>query len=126
MIMKKIIFTTLLFCALSFTAKSQSLTYSKVILLTSLDTVPQGKVWKLVSVLPSNALLSGSSSGWSSNSLVISVNGASITLAATINNPGYRTGYSTGIDFLPIWLPPGTIVAPNTNCHSISIIEFIE
>ncbi|MEC9209754.1 MAG: hypothetical protein VX762_04940 [Bacteroidota bacterium] len=125
--MKKLIFTTLLFCGLSFTSQSQSLTYSKVILLTSLDTVPQGKVWKLVSVLPSNALLSGSSTGsWYANSLVISVNGASITLAATINNAGYRTGYSAGFDFLPMWLPSGTIVAPNTNCHSISIIEFIE
>ena len=125
--MKKIIFITLLFCGLAFSAQSQSLTYSKVILLTALDTVPQGKVWKVVSVLPNNTWLSGSSSSsWASNSLEVSVNSASVVLASAINHAGYRTAYSTATNLLPIWLPAGTTVAPSTNCGSLSIIEFTE
>ena len=47
--MNKVIFLTLFFCGLAFSAQSQSLTYSRVLLVETLDTVPQGKVWKVVS-----------------------------------------------------------------------------
>jgi hypothetical protein len=124
--MKKILFITLLFCGLAFSVQSQSLTYNKVILLTALDTVPQGKVWKVVSVLPNNTWLAASSNSWYSNSLAVSVNDMNVILASTINNPGYRTGYSTNPDLLPIWLPAGTTLEPSTNCGSLSIIEFTE
>ena len=114
--MKKLLFITLLFCGLSFSAQSQSLTYSKVILLTALDTVPQGKVWKVVSYQPVV----------SSNSHVyMDVNGVQIHL--------YAWHYQSGGAIverempLPMWLPSGTVIENNSNlCYSLSIIEFTE
>ena len=122
--MKKIIFITLLFCGLAFTAQSQSLTYSKVILLTALDSVPQGKVWKIVSYLPSSQWISaGTNSSSSVNVLINSVESKiSQYSMAHVGNGGH--GEKETVPF-PIWLPSGTTVEPSTNCGSLSVIEFI-
>ena len=121
--MKKIIFITLLFCGLAFTAQSQSLTYSKVILLTSLDTVPQGKVWKIVSYLPSSQWISAGT--YSSSSVNVLINSVDSKISqysmAHVGNGGH--GEKETVPF-PIWLPSGTTVEPSTNCGSLSLIEF--
>ena len=123
--MKKIIFITLLFCGLAFTAQSQSLTYSKVILLTALDTVPQGKVWKVTSFLPNgNYLPINASGGTNSVEIKMKVNGVISILAAAILG-GYSTALSNVFP-MPIWIPAGTTLEPSTNCGSLSIIEFTE
>ena len=122
---KKIIFITLLFCGLAFTAQSQSLTYSKVILLTALDTVPQGKVWKITSFLPNvNYLPSTYGGGTVPAEIEMKVNGNSSVLAAAVQG-NYSTANSVVFPF-PIWLPAGTTLEPSTNCGSLSIIEFTE
>ena len=120
--MKKIIFTTLLFCCLAFSAQSQSLTYSKVILLTALDTVPQGKVWKVTSYMAND--------NPSVNNITLIqclFNNISHNLS-TMKMTGNSTyGYSTTREgSLPFWLPAGTTVEPSTNCNGLSIIEFTE
>ena len=121
--MKKLLFTTLLFCGLAFTAQSQSLTYSKVILLTALDTVPQGKVWKLVSYLPSGQWINAGTG--STASLSVLINNVEYKISqyemAHVGNGGH--GEKETVPF-PIWLPPGTTLEPSTNCGSLSIIEF--
>ena len=120
--MKKIIFTTLLFCGLAFTANSQSLTYSKVILLTALDTVPQGKVWKVTSYTANDSPTYNTSSFVKCKFNNISHNLATMFI---IGNSAY--GYSsTREGSLPIWLPAGTTVDLFTNCTGLSIIEFTE
>ena len=122
---KKLIFLLLLiFPTISF---SQNLIYNKTLLISTTDTVPQGKTWKVVSVLPSDNLLSTSSSGnWSSKTLEITVNNSAVHIAGSTNQAGYRIGYSSSYNPLPIWLPSGTTVSPSNNCHSISVIEFNE
>ncbi len=123
--MKKIIFITLLFCGLAFSAQSQSLTYSKVILLTALDTVPEGKVWKVVSYLPSGQWINAGNNA--TGSLDILINSVQYKISqykmAHVSNGPF--GEKETVPF-PIWLPAGTTVAPSTNCGSLSIIEFTE
>lgn len=120
--MKKIIFIALLFCGLAFTAQSQSLTYSKVILLTSLDTVPQGRVWKVTSYT-ANDNPSYNTTTWVRCKFNNIENNLS-TMRMTGNSTyGYATTRETPF---PIWLPAGTTVEPFTNCGSLSIIEFTE
>ena len=121
---KKLIFLLLLISpSISF---SQNLIYNKTLLISTTDTVPQGKAWKVVSVLPSDNLLSTSSSNWSSKTLQINVNNSNVHIAGSANHPGYRIGYSSSYNPLPIWLPSGTTISPSNNCHSISVIEFNE
>ena len=128
--MKKIIFITLIFCGLAFNAQSQSLAYSKVILLTTLDTVPQGKVWKVVSYLPDNAWIHSSSSNASvtNKEVGISINASYVAIGMyTGNYAGGNSAVSgTAETPFPIWLPAGTTLEPSTNCGSLSIIEFTE
>jgi hypothetical protein len=121
--MKKIIFITLLFCGLAFTAQSQSLTYSKVILVSSLDTVPQGKVWKITSFLASGNWMSSAGSN-SANSVNVIIDGSTRFLAVSKNQAHYSQQNSNAP--FPIWLPAGTTLEPSTNCGSLSIIEFTE
>ena len=112
--MKKLLFITLLFCGLAFSAQSQSLTYSKVILLTALDTVPQGKVWKVVS--------------YQANS------GANQTIYMKVNSNLeiiFSMHYSNGSQStrnapLPMWFPAGTSIEPWNFCDALNIIEFTE
>ena len=121
--MKKLLFITLLFCVLAFTAQSQSLQFSQVLLVSSLDTVPQGKVWKIVSYLPSSQWISaGTNSSSSVNVLINSVESKiSQYSMAHVGNGGH--GEKETVPF-PIWLPAGTTLEPSTNCGSLSIIEF--
>ena len=112
--MNKIIFLTLLFCGLAFSAQSQSLTYSRVLLVETLDTVPQGKVWKVVSYYSSE--------------------GASATIKCEINGNKqilFSKHYDNGSMIkreiiLPMWLPAGTTLKPSDYCNGLSIIEFTE
>jgi hypothetical protein len=126
--MKKIIFITLLFCGLAFTAQSQSLQFSQVLLVSSLDTVPQGKVWKIVSYLPDNAWIHSSSGNASvtNKEVGISINSSYVALGMyTGNYAGGNSAVSgTAETPFPIWLPDGTTLEPSTNCGSLSIIEF--
>jgi hypothetical protein len=118
--MKKIIFITLLFCGLAFSAQSQSLTYSKVILLAALetDTVPQGKVWKVVSYQSNEIAL---------NDVTIRVNNSMRKLCTSYfqtNSNG--AGVHNREIPLPMWLPAGTTIELMTGCAGLSIIEFTE
>jgi len=119
--MKKIIFITLLFCGLAFSAQSQSLTYSKVILLTSLDTVPQGKVWKITAYLPSSHWIVGSSGD---KAVTIKLNNQNRYLTSSRGDNNY--GKAAAVAPMPIWIPAGTTLEPYTLCGSLSIIEFTE
>ena len=112
--MKKLLFTTLLFCGLAFTAQSQSLTYSKVILLTALDTVPQGKVWKVVSYQTSAA---------ANQVITMKVNGNQMIIYARHYESNSQVNRETPF---PMWFPAGTIIQPWSFCDALNIIEFTE
>lgn len=120
--MKKIIFITLLFCGLAFTGQSQTLEFSQVLLVSSLDTVPQGKVWKVTNILPT---LDGN------GTCKISVNGNDIVVAFAKDGTQYVGNSNTvphdysynGLQG-SYWLPEGTTLQAGTNVQYISVIEF--
>ena len=126
--MNKIILTLFLLCAFVFIAKSQSLQFSQVLLVSSLDTVPQDKVWKITSYLPNQTwLLSQSSNESITNKEVgCNVNGTYVPLAMyTGNYAGGNSAVSGTTETpLPIWLPANTSLEPSFNCGSLSVIEF--
>lgn len=139
--MKKIfIFIIVLFAALN--ARGQgNLQFNQVKLVSTVETVPVGKVWKLENYLPSSQLAidlnrqpNQASAGGTKNFIVL-VNGAQVFLQTTITrevgrNDGYwsQDGYAAAADYrifdAPIWLPAGTTLAASTNVMSLSVVEF--
>lgn len=121
-IMKKLLFVSCIF--LAFTTKSQTLEFNQVLLVSSLNTVPQGKVWKVTNILPT---LEGN------GTCKISVNGNDIVIAFT-DYGSWTGGGSTQAAYAyektynglqgPYWLPEGTTLQAGTNVQYISVIEF--
>ncbi len=105
------------------TGSAQSLQFSRVMLVTNLQTVPAGKVWKVESaMLTGNLGINTGTTSYQTQSAIIRVDGQNINLMHTFGN-------SYGVQFqeltrLPMWLPAGTTLEPSTNIGKISIIEF--
>ena len=119
---KKLIFL-LLFVVPSISF-SQNLEYSKVLLVSSIDTVPSGKVWKITNVLPT---LTGS------GELKILVNGNDIVVAFSkgiYGMQGAASGFNNDYHYNGLqgayWLPEGTTLQSSDNVQYISVIEFNE
>ena len=109
--------------------------------MSTVETVPAGRVWKLENYLPSsqfaidlNRQPNQASAGGTKNFIVL-VNGTQVYLQTTITrevgrNDGYwsQDGYAAAADYrifdAPIWLPAGTSLAASTNVMSLSVVEF--
>jgi hypothetical protein len=136
------IFIVIVFISLSVFVNAQgNLQFNQVKLVTTSETVPAGKVWKLENYLPSSQLAidlnrqpNQASAGGTKNFIVL-VNGAQVFLQTTITrevgrNDGYwsQDGYATAADYrifdAPLWLPAGTTLAASTNVMSLSVVEF--
>jgi hypothetical protein len=118
-----------------------NLQFSQVKLVSTTETVPAGKVWKLQNFLPNVSLFTditrnqtNPTSGGIRNFIIL-VNGISIYLQTTVtrevgrsdsywNQDGYATAASSSILNEPIWLSAGTTLAASTNVQFVSIIEF--
>ena len=130
--MKKIYF--ILFILLNQLAFTQgNLQFNQVKLVTALETVPAGKVWKIESVIYNIA--EGSTTyqtGNYGNCNTNDYNSAAIVVAGTPTKVGQGTsplGYSSGsyvhsYTILPIWLPAGTTLSGGICLNKISVIEF--
>ena len=120
--MKRILLISILFL-FGLSSMSQNLTYSKVLLISSQDTVPQGKVWKITNVLQS---LEGSGVAKiqvNGNDVVVSYSKAWISPNGTSQiSHSYNYNDLQGA----YWLPAGTILNTGINVEYISVIEFIE
>ena len=117
--MKKILFINILL-ALSFTAKSQSLEFNQVLLINSLNTVPQGKVWKVQSAL------SDCSSNCSSTIVVNNQNIYTYVYHTGVPSNSQKTAAAHNPTNFPIWLPSGTTLDIGGGVKYISVIEFNE
>ena len=122
--MKKIFLVLTVIAVSTFFATAQnSMEFSRVLLVETLDSVPQGKIWKVTNILQT---LSGSGSS------VIQVNGNDIVVAFTIGSSGGAPNSYGGVnnDYHynglqgPYWLPEGTTLQAGTNVQYISVIEF--
>ena len=107
-----------------------TLQYNQVLLVSTVQTVPSGKVWKVESILASSDLTSGisvSSSQLVSNSATMLVNGSTVYVDGVIyaNYSSYgKTITDTQPTKLPLWLPAGTTLASSANALYVSVIEF--
>lgn len=134
---------TLLFIAviLSLSLQAQgTLQFNQAKLISTTQTVPANKVWKVVGILASSDLsVSGSMStaGTASSftpSTQISIDGSVVYLSQSNAYVGPNSGSSANwrvygtasldITPLPIWLPAGTTLAAGVNVARVSVIEF--
>jgi hypothetical protein len=126
--MKKLI----MFCFVvnSFLGFSQgNLQFNQVKLVTTVETVPVGKIWKIESVVYSQIIsgLSSSSTGEAANNAIILIDGNNIVVRSARQNIGGGSGVSLALIWeqsYPIWLSSGTTLASSTGVQYISVIEF--
>lgn len=135
--MKQGVMTLLLAVAilgLSLNGRAQgSLQFNQVKLVTSLETVPANKVWKVVSVIydiptTSSGDLSSTSSSCSSNryySRAVVINGVNTKTGLGMHTASYSNlSYAHGYTELPLWLPAGATLSGGPCNNQISVIEF--
>ena len=129
--MKKLLLFT--FIILSNLACAQgNLQFNQVKLVTSTETVPVGKVWKIESVIYN---IAATASGYqASNGSCNSTNyeSTSIEIAGIPTKVGQGTQpasysnlqYTHSYTILPLWIPAGTTLSGGTCLNKISVIEF--
>jgi hypothetical protein len=111
-----------------------NLQFSQVKLVSTTETVPAGKVWKLQNFLPNVSLFTDITRN-QTNPTSGGIRNFSIYLQTTVtrdvgrsdsywNQDGYATAASSSILNEPIWLSAGTTLAASTNVQFVSIIEF--
>ena len=117
-------------------AQGNTMQFNQIVLVgSSTQTVPVGKVWKVESVLMAGSVAAVATSINSTsavNSLIL-VNGLTIHIRNSIsritelgNNIWQQTSqaYSAEATKLPLWLPAGSTLATSTNVALISVVEF--
>ena len=107
-----------------------NLQFNQVKLVSTVETVPVGKIWKVENILPS---VRPTTTSWGNATLdfTILVNGQTVYyLSAESKGSLYGNGQtgitsmSAGIGASPIWLPAGTTLATGQNILSLSVVEF--
>ncbi|NBV09612.1 MAG: hypothetical protein EBR91_04275 [Flavobacteriia bacterium] len=109
-----------------------NLQFNQVKLVSALETVPAGKVWKIESVIyniPQTASGSQSTNGGCS---VFYYESTAIEIAGTPTKVGQGTqaasysslSYTHSYTILPIWIPAGTTLSGGVCLNKISVIEF--
>jgi hypothetical protein len=107
----------LLACVLPIANKlqSQTLQFSQVLLISTVQTVPANKVWKVEAVIPDGPTMFNNNIG----SCRITINNHTTAFS------GWQGAGSILYSFnQPIWLPAGTTLAANAYTFRISVIEF--
>jgi hypothetical protein len=110
-----------------------NLQFNQAKLVTAIETVPAGKVWKIESVIYHIGQASSgvqSTNGGCNNSAYYESTAIEIagtptkvgqgTQAASYSNLSYTHSYT----ILPLWLPSGTTLSGGTCLNKISVIEF--
>ncbi len=129
--MKKLFLFT--FLILSTLASAQgNLQFNQVKLVTSIETVPLGKVWKIESVIYNIAPTAtgyqsgaGSCNSTSYESTAIEVAGIPTKVGQGTQPASYSSLiYTHSYTILPLWIPAGTTLSGGTCLNKISVIEF--
>ncbi len=130
--MKK--FTLILLLLITISSFSQgNLQFNQVKLVSTQETVPTGKVWKVESAsynggapfanaLTSYSYVLGGNRGFE-GIMRFAVNGNNIVIASNFEHDsgGFSSVQNT---VFPMWLPSGTTLAAGTNVRYLSVIEF--
>ena len=90
------------------TVQAQTLQFSQVLLVSTTQTVPANKVWKVESVMPINQTSIYHQIVVNSNTIIV----------GTTNYSG------SWFNAFPMWLPAGTTLAAGSTVFRVSVIEF--
>jgi len=113
----------LIFIVYNIDIKAQkSLEFNQVKLVTTQETVPLGKVWKIENI-GSPVYYYVNTGASTTPSIIINGNHIYIFKLRTTQNQTY---YGNQSYFFPIWLPEQTTLAVGNNINFISVIEFNE
>lgn len=121
----------LFFIGLSFFINAQgNLQFNQVKLVSSVETVPAGKVWKIENILPG---VRPTTTSWGNSTLdfIININNQTVYYLSSESKGSLfgngQTGISSisvGIGNAPIWLPAGSTLSAGTNVLSVNVLEF--
>jgi hypothetical protein len=104
-----------------------NLQFNQVKLVTTVETVPVGKVWKVEAVLGQRSA-SGTTTFHQTHDVLI--NGVTVNFTqdlsiARATGSGSTFGASAeGVSTVPFWLPAGASLAISNNVSFISVIEY--
>ena len=127
--MKQSILIVFLFLSLRLFSQG-NLQFSQVKLVTTSETVPAGKVWKIENILPG---VRPTTTSWGNSTLdfTININNQTVYYLSSESKGSLfgngQTGISSisvGIGNAPIWLPAGSILSAGTNVLSVNVLEF--
>jgi hypothetical protein len=114
-------------------AGAQTLQFSQVKLVTTQETVPPGKVWKIESVIynipyDQSSIQSSSSANCATyyyRSAAISINGIPTKVGSGSQPAAYSSvDYMHSYTILPVWLPAGSTLSGGPCNNQVSVIEF--
>jgi len=127
--MKNVVLILLLIPAIK-NMNAQTLQFSQVKKVTTVDTVPAGKVWKLLSapykhdpVIQIGGYSQANPFIVAIQSILIDGNITYIHVSTLYDGSTWRAITNPTCQF-PLWLPAGTTVAASTGVRFISVIEF--
>ena len=123
-----LVFVTMGLCVMA----QGNLQFNQVKLVTTLETVPAGKVWKVESVIYNIAPTAtgyqsgaGSCNSTSYESTAIEVAGVPTKVGQGTQPASYSSlFYTHSYTILPLWLPTGTSLSGGTCLNKVSVIEF--
>jgi hypothetical protein len=127
--MKQSIIIVFLFLSLRLFSQG-NLQFNQVKLVTTSETVPAGKVWKIENILPG---VRPTTTSWGNATLdfTININNQTVYYLSSESKGSLfgngQTGISSisvGIGNSPIWLPAGSILSAGTNVLSVNVLEF--
>ena len=129
--MKSIVFFVFLIC-LGMSYAQGNLQFNQVKLVSALETVPAGKVWKIESVIyniPQTASGYQSTNGGCSyiyyESTAIEIAGIPTKVGQGTQPAAYSNlAYTHSYTMLPVWIPAGTTLSGGTCLNKVSVIEF--
>ena len=102
-----------------------NLQFNQVKLITSVETVPAGKTWKISGFLASPNGNYQSITQPSTAEYLISINGSPVNLGRRAHfNNNYQVHQAEVRTTEEFWIPAGTTLAASQNIAFISIIEF--
>jgi hypothetical protein len=119
-----------LICFTLISVSSQTLEFSQVKLVSTQETVPAGKVWKVEGVnyslvFPSTAMTSSTSVTSSNTEATMILNGQSSTILAWRSRSGnFGSSNLLWEKEWPMWIPAGSTLEAGFGVLSFSVIEF--
>ncbi len=128
--MKKIFLFLFSLALLSGISRAQgTLQFNQVKMVTTLETVPSGKVWKILSAPYKNDVIGSAGSYTYSNPGVefvqsMNINGDIIYIQALRVYDGSWRNFVGPTCELPLWIPEGTTLQAGTGVRFLSVMEF--